>query len=177
MGNISIGFHATPEEIYSFAYQMVEEYNLKVVASKISPQFEFRIIEQSYFLENEAYLCSSRFIILCDQFTNELSNDYNSFLIQNIDNLIIQLGEITSEYMKESTIGTRCQDSEKLKIWKSIIKQLKKQMHQGVWAVNPNSESKSKCKNNYYSEGALIAYKSGVVMKAFAGWNEYQFVE
>lgn len=177
MGNISIGFHATPKEILSFTYKMIEEYSLKVVASTISPTFEFKIIEQSNFWENEAYLSSSRFVILSNQFTDELSNNYDIFLSQNTDNLIIQLGECTGEYFKESTIGTRSQDAEKLKIWKSIIKQFKKEMHTGVWAVNPNTKAKSQCKNNYFSEGALTAFKSGIVMKAFAGWNEYQFEE
>lgn len=177
MGNNSIGFHATPIEICSFINKMVEEYKLMVVASKISPTFEFKIIEMSNFWDNEAYLCNSRFIILSNQFTKELSNDYNSFLSQNTDNLIIQLGECTGEYMKESTIGTKCKDSEKLKIWKKIIKQFKREMNNGVWAVNPNTKAKCLCKNNYFSVGALTAYKSGVVMKAFAGWNEYHFDE
>jgi len=79
--------------------------------------------------------------------------------------------------MKESTIGTRCQEVKKLRIWKNVIKLFKKQMFQGVWAVNPNNRAKIQCKDNYFSKGALSDYKSGVVMKAFAGWTEYQLME
>ena len=177
MGNTNIDFHATPEEIIFFVNRIIEEYNLKIISTRSCPKFEFKVIEQSNFYDNKEYLCSSRFIILCEQIPIELSNDYNVFFAQNRDNLIIQIGESKSEYMIESTMGTICQDSEKIRVWKSVIKQFKKKLYQGVWVNNPYRKAKQYYKNLYFSEGALIAYKSGVVMKAFAGWNEYHFDE
>ena len=177
MRSISIGFHATPEEVCSFVYKVVEQNDLIIIASKISPRFEFRVIDQTNYIENCAFISNSRFIFLSTEIIQGLSNDYNTFLAQNADNLIIQIGESTNKFIRESTIGTRCQDPNKLKMWKDIINQFKKQMHQGVWAINPNNQARCLCKNNYYSGEALLAYRNGVVMKAFAGWNEYQFEE
>ena len=176
MGNINVGFFATIDEIIAMVRKTTQERDIFVVAVKIWPEFDCKVITPLTFEAHRGYMKTSRFIFLCSGGIRDVPRGYNEFLDQNINNLIIEVGEATSKYMKESTIGTRCNDAKRLIIWKQIITKVKKQMQQGAWVVNPHNGLKDYNKNIYYSKGALAAYNKGMVMKAYAGWSQYQLM-
>lgn len=138
------------------------------------PEFEFEVVDQLTFELKNMDINSARFIFLCKEIPNQLSKNYNEFLSQNVENLVLQIGERTEDSIKESTIGTRATDSDNVKLWKKIISLFKKEMYQGVWIVDPRSGVKKYYKNHYFTIGAKNEYEKGIKMKAFAGSSEYK---
>lgn len=174
MRNINIGFHSTIAEISQKIKSVMFQYKLTAVVVRLWPEFEFEIIDNMTFEIKDEYLNSARFIFLCKEVPSQLSKNYNEFLSQNVENLVLQIGERTEESIKESTIGTRATDSENIRLWKKVIGIFKKEMYQGVWIIDPRSDAKKYYKNHYFTTGAKNAYEKGIKMKAFAGLSEYQ---
>jgi hypothetical protein len=176
MGNNNIGFHATIGEISQKIKIVMFQFNLTAIVVKLWPEFEFEIMDQLTFEVKNEYIDSARFIFLCKEVPGELSKNYNEFLFQNVENLVLQIGEITEDSMKESTIGTRATEPENTRLWKKIISIFKKEMYQGVWIIDPRSGAKKYYKNHYYTIGAKNEYEKNIKMKAFAGLSEYQLL-
>lgn len=176
MGNINIGFHATIDEIIQKIKSVMFQYKLNAIVVKLWPEFEFEIIDQMTFEIKDEYINSARFIFLCSEVPSQLSKNYNEFLSQNVENLVLQIGDRTEGSMKESTIGTRATDLENVKLWKKVISIFKKEMNQGVWIIDPRSGAKKYYKNHYFTIGAQNAYEKGIKMKAFAGLSEYHLL-
>jgi hypothetical protein len=174
MMNINIGFHATIDEISQRIKRLMFQYKLTAVVVRLWPEFEFEIIDKLPYEIKDEHLNSARFIFLCKEIPSQLSENYNEFLSQNVENLVLQIGENNEESIKESTIGTRATDPENIRFWKKVIGIFKKEMYQGVWIIDPRSGAKKYYKNHYFTSGAEIAFEQGVKMKAFAGLNEYQ---
>lgn len=126
MGNINIGFHATTDEISQKIKIAMSQYKLIAVVVKLWPEFEFKIIDKLSFEIKDENLNSARFIFLCKEVPSQLSKNYNEFLAQNVENLVLQIGEITDDNMKESTIGTRAANSENIRLWRKVISLFKK---------------------------------------------------
>jgi len=174
MPNINIGFHATIDEISQKIKSIIFQYKLNAVVVKLWPEFEFEVIDKMTLEIKDSYLNSARFIFLCKEIPNQLSKNYNEFLSQNAENLVLQIGEMNEDSIKESTIGTRATESENVELWKGVISIFKKEMYQGVWIIDPRSGAKKYYKNHYFTIGAKNAFKSGIKMKAYAGLSEYQ---
>ncbi|MCA1321960.1 hypothetical protein LC085_18860 [Bacillus tianshenii] len=176
MGKINIGFHATNDEISKRIDSIMVQFKLTAIIVKLWPEFEFQIIDKVTIETKDECFNSARFIFLCKEIPSPLSENYHEFLSQNVESLVLQIGERTEESIRESTIGTIANKSENIRLWKKIIGIFKKEMYQGVCVMDPTSGKKKYYKNHYFTIKAKNAYEQGIKMKAFAGLSEYQLL-
>lgn len=163
----NIQFHATIEDIYDFILSFYDNrYTICGVA--FSPNFEIEYLSKEL-INIKKYHC----IVISKKEIHTAKNNYEFMKMQD-NNLIIEIGKIDNEMIKESAISVFSEteiDTE----WKKIISTFKKSMLRGAWVVNPNPNGgKVYYKNHLYTENAKNAYENGIKICPICGWNVYE---
>lgn len=177
MSKIGMNFHTTQLEVFELIKKVMSEFDLTVITIKLFPNFERELISFEEIDEKKDHIFTSEMIVFCKKKPMEISTNYAVFLEQTKGNLVLQIGEQTEEFIKESTMGTIVEDSEMLKLWKKVIIKLKKEMKNGVWVLNPHKGVGRFYKDHYYTKGAKVAYLNGCRIKPIAGWLEYHLTD
>lgn len=87
--------------------------------------------------------------------------------------LVVQLGKSTSDGLRESLVGANTTDEELLKLWKGLLRRLRRKLKRGATVVNTRTGDRADVAGHCYSDGALRLSEDGIRMLAIAGDNEF----
>jgi hypothetical protein len=171
-------FHALPEELIRFVDKWTKEVNFHIVKLILFPEFpELTATE----LENNGNFESSikslegvfRICLGLQPPILSVSSPYD-FIVNNPDYLSIDVGKLSSDGLKESSMSGETNDLSLLRIWKKFARDLSKESSTGLWVVNPVSGDRGFYKNSRYTKGASELALKGVKLLPIAGWCYYE---
>jgi hypothetical protein len=175
MGDISLQFHATPEEILPQLVAFLDQRAIDITAIKFPP-FEARQVDKQD-LTSIFQDASVRRVALTLSAPKLPVNSMNAFLDQNAGALILDLGRRDEAGLNESWLTTRTQDRNALTIWRVFAKRLRLITRTGVVAINPQTGASVKLSEHRFSEGAKTLEREGVPMLPVAGTSRLRFDE
>lgn len=168
MADISIQFHALPEELREFVKQCVSDFGLHVVAIRYRP---FEAVELAGDRLNEVFLDSSthrRLHCTLGKPTLPVADEL-VFGDKNPDALRLDIGERTKKELRESWLSARTENTAALAVWKKIAKRLKGLTEKGALAVQPKTGATGSARGHRYTPGAKALEASGVPMLTITG--------
>jgi hypothetical protein len=168
MADISIQFHALPEELRDFVKQCVADFGLRVVAIHYRP---FEAVEVEGDRLNEPFLDSSthrRLHFTLGTPTLPAANELD-FGDKNPDALRLDIGERSKNELRESWLSARTENAAALAVWKKIAKRLKAMTEKGALAVNSKTGDTGPARGHRYTLGAKALQTSGVPMLDLGG--------
>lgn len=169
MEKLSIQYHATHEDILEFISAIDERY----VVGKVILFPDFKVVEVGK--EAKAAEIEDADMLVISKSNIQQSDDYNSFIKMQDNNLVINAGKEDDNKLCESQMSVWTEgelDSDFVK----IVKTFKKQMNRGAWVVNPINGAKKYYKNHLYTDRAKLAYEKGIKICPVAGWNIYELL-
>jgi hypothetical protein len=168
MADISIQFHALPQELLPFVQQCVADFDLYIVAMRFFP---FEAIEvrpddlESVFSESSPYR-ELGFTLHKPTIPVKSNTDY---VDKNPDSLRIDIQRTSKEGLRQTWLTARTDNVEALAVWRKIGKRLKEMTQAGVIAVNPDTGATALSRTFRYTAGAKALESSGVLMLPAAG--------
>lgn len=167
MKQMNLQFHATYDDIYELINSIIVDYRYNIKGITLFPKYTIEKYDFYNEIKKYDYIIISKNVIL------EANNNYEFMRLQD-NNLIIEIGMGSSTEIKESSISI-FSEGELDSDFKKIINKFKRTMHKGAWGTGPNPNvEKFFYKNHLYTERAKIAYKQGVRLCAYAGWNYFE---
>ena len=170
MTDISIQFHALPEEVTAFARQCMEDFDLHAVAMKFFPFEAVAVTSEEMGKLSEATRPYEELAFTLDKPLLPAKNTMD-FHVNNPEGLCILLATPTAEGLRQIALSARTNDSEALAIWKKIAKRLKSITYTGVIVKNPDTGLTSPERTFRYTSGAKELASTGVPMLQVAGEN------
>ena len=176
MADISIQFHAMPEELLQFVKECLRDFNIHVVAMRFFP---FEATEVSADRLEEIFSTSSAFRELAFTVERPVLPVKSSmhFHDQNPSNLGLEIQRPTEKGLRQTWLACRTGDARALSIWKKIAKRLKEMTTTGVVAVNPDTGACASSSSFRFTSGAKALELAGVPMLPAAGGNVLRFGE
>ncbi len=168
MADISIQFHALPEELLSFVRGFVADFGLSVVALRYRP---FDAHEPSESRLNDCFSVESlhkRLHFALGKFTLPAANELD-FGDKNPGSLRLDVGTLCEGGLAESWLSSRTEDPESIAVWKKIAKRLRSLTEQGATAVNLKTGAMGPAKGHRFTDGAKRLEATGVPMLTITG--------
>lgn len=168
MADISIQFHALPEELRDFVRECVTDFGLHVVAIRYYPYEAVELDSTALagiFLDESA-VRELTFTLLHPSLPAKGNMELWD---KNPDVLRLQIGRRSSKGMEESHLSARTKNAAALAVWKKIAKRLKDMTEKGALAVQPETGATSLARGHRYTAGAKELEASGVSMLTIAG--------
>ncbi len=168
MADISIQFHALPEELMRFIKEVAEDFSANVVAMRFFP-FMLRpvsTVEIEHFFE-----CAPdyrRWAFTQSEVALPIADELD-FADKNPDHLRLEIGRRTERGLEQSWLTARTVNTDALATWRRVATRLKKMTNQGVTAINPNTGASSRMKSFRYTNGAKSLESLGIAMLPIAG--------
>lgn len=174
MTDISVQFHALPEETLLFVKELVCDFDVNLVAIQLRP-FGVKKIDCTSIrslLANEPMSRRFGFVLGDPDFRalNELD-----FADRNPDYLRLDIGAVTEKGLGQSWLSARTENGDAIKIWKMIAARLRRITKSGVTAVNPHTGATSRMKSFRYTAGAKALAEEGTPMLPIAGGSLLRF--
>jgi hypothetical protein len=168
MADISIQFHALPEELRDFVKQCVADFELRVVSIQFPP---YQVVELDADHLDEEFADSSTYKRLAFTLgepsllvTRELD-----FADKNPDALWLHIGERTKTELRESHLSARTENAAALAVWKKIAKRLKEMTEKGALGIQPDTGATGPVRWHRYTAGAKALEATGVPMLTITG--------
>ena len=174
MTDISIQFHAIPEELLALVRTAISDFGLHVVAMRSFPFAATEVGPDS--LEN-VFAAGSPYRELgftIDQPVIPVTGAME-FLDKNPGALRLTVERASKEGLRQSLLSARTDNSTMLAIWKKIAKRLKNMTQAGVTVTNPDTGAFVHDRSFRYSALAKALASSGVPMLPIAGGNRIEF--
>ncbi|MEZ6056391.1 MAG: hypothetical protein R3C01_06770 [Planctomycetaceae bacterium] len=170
MPDISIQLYAQPNELLSFAANVISEFKLHVVAMRYPP-FDAVEIERGQF--EEVFRKSSSFREIAFTVSSPMLpvKGRMEFIDKNPDQLSLQIGRQTNNGLEPSSMSGRTDNQNALAVWKKIANKLKKQTMQGITAINRETGISAYNKSTRYTKIAKLLETDGVAMLPLQGPN------
>ncbi len=168
MTDISIQFHATPDELLSLVRDCVTEFDLHVVAMKFFP---FEAVEVSGSHLDEVFSSSSAFreLALTLQKPFVAVRSSTEFFDKNPNKLRLDIERPSEKGLKQTWLTARVNDTEALPIWQEVARRVKAISKVGVVVVNPHTGASVRSRSFRYTEGAKALESMGIQMLAGSG--------
>jgi hypothetical protein len=174
MADISIQFHAMPEELHVFVRQILVDFDLHVVSLIYRP---FAVSELSEAQLDECFSGQAPIKGFCFMiefyFTIDvpilLSINELDFRKKNRDALRLNVGALGEDGLRESWMSARTENITALAVWKKIARRLKRITFPGATGVQPSTGATAPVKNHRFSEGAKRLDASGVSLLTITG--------
>ncbi len=173
MSDISIQFHATPDELLLLVQDFVQDARIFVSAIKYEP---FKVIP----VENQALV-----LVLHQTDVERLAftikrpvlrgNGMMGFLDRNPSALLLDIGRRVDAGLQESGITARTSDKAVLGIWRKLSRRIIAATRTGVTAVNPQTGATAPVRSHRFSDGAKALERAGVPMLPVAGTARLRF--
>jgi len=168
MADISIQFHALPEELREFVKQCVADAGLHVVAIRFPP---YKVVELDADQLDVEFADPPTYKELA--FTLEkpslLVTPESDFGVWNPDALWLHIGERTKTELRESHLSARTENAAALAVWKKIAKRLKAMTEKGALGIQPDTGATGPVRWHRYTAGAKALEASGVAMLTITG--------
>ena len=163
MADISVQFHALPDELVQFVSECVSEYALHLTAIRYRPFEAVEVDPQDI----ESVLTNlpdhRRFAFTIEKPCLAVANELD-FQKANPDHLRLDIARQSADGLGESWLCSRTNNSAALRIWRQIAKRLKEMTNPGVTAINRTTGVAATYKSARYSNGAKALEESGVPM-------------
>jgi hypothetical protein len=91
---------------------------------------------------------------------------------KNRERFIIQLPAMTRSGLREGNFGTLATKEKHLKVWRSIIRVIRKNTTGGMWVWNDVMKTKGFWNRSQYSPKVAELHAKGLRLRPFAGDNE-----
>jgi len=177
MGKVSLQFHGESSEILDIVAGWARDWKLDIVLERLFPDYSAVLLANRDVRKVAAELGDVRRVVLGVTALNLSGCPTEEVVTQNPDCMTLTLGKRTEDALRESALAARTDNPESLQIWRTLAKQLRASMRRGAWVVNPHSGARGFVKNHLYTAGAEQLASTGVRMLAFAGWNEFEFID
>lgn len=170
MTQVTLQFHAAPDELVGLAIEWAERHGLAVVFERFFPiwraePFSGTVVEEAVERIDRVALCRS---------TPDLDADRASaFLIRNPETLWVSVGTLDAGLLRESAIGADSDDPATIRLWRSIVRNAKGRMHVGATVRSPLGQAERPY--HRHATGAHELATRGVRVLAVGGWVEYLF--
>lgn len=167
MPDISIQFYAAEEELSDWITRWAVRHSLHVVAIQFRPFIIKRVQsnEVSDVVRNSeidrVVLLTAPAYVNCDT-KAEFEN-------KNRDDLALDVGRLTEAGLAESWLAARTEDVSALKIWRSIVKDLKSETLAGVTAINRHNGIAAYYPADRYSPAAAAMEANQIPMLPLVG--------
>jgi hypothetical protein len=168
MADISIQFHATPEENMHFVDEILRDFGTNTVAMRFFP---FHLITISGEDVQGAFKAApeyQRWAFTLGKPILSVAHEL-AFADENPDYLRLDTGRRLEKGLEQSWVSARTRDKEILAVWREIAVRLKKRTMQGVIAINPTTGETSRLRSFRFTKGARDLQSHGVAMLPFAG--------
>src|ERR1022692_1845742 len=163
MADISIDFHASPEELRQFIKQAVSEFGLHVIEVRFPP---YQAVELDPGRLDVPWTYSSPYRELA--FTvhpPSLPASGNLQLVdKNPDLLRLMIGARSDKGLVESWLSSATADKAAMAAWKKIAKRLKGMTKTDVIGFNPRNGVSAPIRWHRYTDGAKALQSNGVPM-------------
>lgn len=168
MSNISIQFHALPEELATFVRESVEDFDLFVVGLYFFPfsVIDLRRADLEKVIVKERTIKEVVLSVGAPCLTSYSGIDFSE---KNPDSSYLDIGRISEKGMEQSCFSVSTDDNSALKIWKELARRLRRMTKAGVIAVNVETGAAVPVRSFRYTEGAKIAEVGGTRILGPAG--------
>jgi hypothetical protein len=167
MTDISLQFHALPEEVLPPFRRFVEDAHGHVVAIRFNP-FEASLAEPAE-LEQLFADSSIRRLAVTLRPPDLSANGMNQFLDHNPGALLLEIGRSTPDGLRESWLTARTDDADTLSKWRGLLKKLRSLTKAGAMAVNPETGARAKMRSHRFTAGAKALERNGTPILPAAG--------
>jgi hypothetical protein len=168
MADISIQFHALPEELLAFVRQIVADFDLHTVALRFRP-FDASALSKgrldNCFSDESSY---KRLHFTIGKPVLPAAHELD-FSDKNPDSLRLDIGTLGEDGLRESWLSARTENLAAIATWKKIAKRLKSLTEQGATAVNPKTGRMGPAKSHRFTEGAKRLEATGIPMLTITG--------
>jgi hypothetical protein len=168
MADISIQFHALPEELLPLVKGWVERYQLRVAGMR---SFPFHVREFTADQLSELFHVDSpykRLTFTLDKPFLEVANEV-AFMKKNPAHLRLDIGKRHEKGLEQAWLSSRTEDRGALSIWNQIAKHLKAVTNKGVTAINARTGASAAMRSFRYTPGAKELEEAGAPMLPPAG--------
>lgn len=170
VADISIQFHAAPDELFSF---VEEAWDLRPWTLTAMRFFPFQAVEierdhlTAWFTKSSDF---SRLAFTLGKPTLPASDGLD-FATKNAHHLRLDCGRRTDNGLEQSWLSARTDHPQSLAAWRRVATMLKRRTVAGVVAVNRSSGATAIIKSFRYSNGARALERDGVVILPPQGPN------
>jgi hypothetical protein len=175
MADLSIQFHALPEEILPLLASLAEESQAFIMALTFSPFCVERAepsmlasLLESPRIDRIAFTCGAPVLAV---------RGMNDFLDKNSDVLLVDIGRLGDSGLRESWVTARTADSASMRRWRHFARRIRAITRTGVAAVNAQTGAMANLREHRFSAGAKELERSGVPMLPAAGTSRLKFAE
>jgi hypothetical protein len=173
MADLSIQFHALPDEIVPLVCSFVDEVHVSVSAIKYQPfvvtpinTADLSIVLRDVEVRRVAFTLVSPALP---------ARGMNEFLDRNPDAMLLDVGKVLDAGLQESWLTARTRDASTLGIWRKLSKRVLAATATGAIAVNPKTGATAPAKGHRFSTGAKAMDRAGVPMLPAAGTARFRF--
>ncbi|WP_406698140.1 hypothetical protein V5E97_04710 [Singulisphaera sp. Ch08] len=168
MADISINFHALPQELLSFLRQIAADFGLHIVALNYRPFDAHKVPHNqldNYFTLDSPY---RRFHLSLGEPVLPVKHELD-FGDQNPNSLRLDVGTLNENGLEESWLSARTHSTTDIATWKKIARRLKGLTVEGATAFNPKTGLSGPSKKRRFTEGALKLVSAGTTMRSITG--------
>lgn len=168
MADISIQFHALPEELLPFARHCMADFGLHAVAMKFFP---FEAVEvtsaelDNIFSERSPY---RELAFTLDRPVLPVQSGMD-FWDKNPDAMRLNIERPSQKGLRQTCLAARTEDTAALLVWRGIARRLKGVTAAGVAVTNPDTGVSVRERTFRYTPGAKALESRGVPMLPIAG--------
>lgn len=167
---ITINAFATLQEIEDWLTPFAAKIPLYLVLYTYFPKDRFVPIMLEQFVEKTRTLRANELwidLVPITTMRGKLDPKY-----KNQERFIIDLPAMTKSGLREGNFGTVATKEKQLKVWRSIIRAIRKHSTGGMWSWNDVIKTKYFCDRSRYSPKIAESHAQGLRLRPFAGDNE-----
>jgi hypothetical protein len=168
MADIAVQFHALPAELRQFVKDVVQDFDLHVVAMRFFPFDAIRLTRDDLdcvFADDSPY-AELAFTLGPANLPVKSNTD---FFDRNPSRLRLDIQRVTEKGLRQTWMSARTDDKKSFAIWSKVRKRLKEMTESGVTVTNPVSGASTHSRSFRYTAGAKAAEMAGITMLQAAG--------
>jgi hypothetical protein len=172
---ITINAHATLEDIYEWLTPFTEKMSLYFALEVYFPKFRLHpVVRWSEFVQKAQKLKANALWI--DLVPIPAMRGKIDLKYKNRERFSINLPEYRKTGLREAWFGTVATKSQQLKVWRAIIRAIRKHTTRGMWIWNDIHETKAFSNRHGFSARVAAQHAQGLELLPFAGGNRL-FIE
>jgi hypothetical protein len=173
---ITINAHAKLEDIYEWLTPFTEKMPLYFALEVYFPKFRLHPLARwSDFVQKTQKLKANELwidLVPIPAMRGTIDLKYN-----NRERFSINLPELRKTGLREANFGTVATKEKHLKVWRAIIRAIRKQTTRGMWIWNDIHHKKAFSKRHGFSARVAEQHAQGLELLPFAGGNRLFIAE
>lgn len=175
MAGLIIQFHITIEELEAFLLDVVADAPVYVTALRFFPFSATPVDKNALSVAMRDPIIRELALTLDPPTLRE--GTQLDFHDDNPSALLLDIGRLSEQGLKESCLSVKTADERSLKVWRRIARRLRKITQTGAVATNPDTGATGRVANHRFTAGAKALDDKGVIMRPFAGGSVLHFGE